>query len=82
MSASDPIIEAIADRVIERLERPRVLSIKHAAVYLDCAELHVRNLIQKGELKAADIGLGDERRMLRISTEELDRYLERKQRAA
>ena len=78
----DPLIDAIADRVIARLSGPKVLSIKHAAGYLDCTEDHVRNLIARGELKAVDIGLGEVKRMLRVSTEELDRYLELKRRAA
>lgn len=78
----DPLVEAIADRVIKRLSGPRVLSIKHAADYLDCTEDHVRNLIARGYLKAVDIGLGEVKRMLRVSTEELDRYLELKGRAA
>jgi excisionase family DNA binding protein len=80
--AAAALVDAIAERVIERLSKPRVLSIKHAAVYLDCTDEHVRNLIQRGELKAADIGLGEARKMLRITTEDLDRYLERKRRAA
>ena len=67
---------------MERMAGPRVLSVGHSAGYLDCTEDHVRNLIGRGELKAVDIGLGTVKRMLRISTEELDRYLESRRRAA
>lgn len=82
MTSAEQFVDAIVDRVIERLEKPRVLSIKHAATYLDCKEDHVRALLRAGELTALDIGLGDRRKMARIAIEELDRFLELKRRAA
>jgi len=80
--ALEPLVEVIIERLMLRFCGPRVLSIKHAASYLDCTEDHIRNLLSKGLIKYVDIGLGERKKMARIAVEELDRYLDLKRRAA
>ena len=80
--ALEPFIDAIADRVIERLHGPRVTTVKETAVKLSCSTDHVYHLISEGQLKAVDIKIGDGNRVLRITTEDFERYLERRRRAA
>ncbi len=80
--ALEPFIDAIADRVLDRMAGPRVLSLRNVSERLECTEKHVRHLITAGQLKPVDIGLGETTRTLRVSTDELRRYLELKGRAA
>ncbi len=80
--ALEPFIDAIADRVIERLHGPRVMTVKETAVKLACSTDHVYHLISENQLKAVDIKIGDGNKVLRITTEDFERYLELKRRAA
>ncbi|MDG2223439.1 MAG: helix-turn-helix domain-containing protein [Rubripirellula sp.] len=50
-------------------------SIKYSAEYLDSSEDHILNLIRKGELPAVNVGVGSQRRRLKISDEALNRFI-------
>ena len=53
-------------------------SIKHAAEFLDSSEDHVFALIRKGELPAVNVGVGNQRRRLKVSDEALKRFIEQR----
>ncbi|WP_037183865.1 helix-turn-helix domain-containing protein [Rhodococcoides fascians] len=58
----------------------RVLSVAHAAEYLDCSADHVRNLMSDGRIRYLDIGRG--RAKIRIPIADLNDYVEKGLRAA
>jgi excisionase family DNA binding protein len=58
----------------------QVLSVTHAAEYLDCSADHVRNLMSDGQIRYLDIGRG--RAKIRIPIADLNDYVEKGLRTA
>ena len=82
--ALERIVSLVEAMLMKKLYGPRVLSITHAADYLDCSASHVKGLVRRGHIKAVDIGTGEGGggKLPRITVEELRRFLELRRRAA
>ena len=78
----EPLVDMLTERVSQNINSQGAYSIQHAAEYLDCSRKHVENLIERGELTPANIAIGEQKKMDRVTRVELDRYLELKRRAA
>ena len=60
-----------------------IYTIRGAATYLGCSEMHVYRLIARGLLRAVDISLPDSKRpKTRIREDDMAAYIERQTRSA
>ena len=57
------------------MEEKEFFTIKDAAKFFACSEKQIRRYIEKGVLKAVDIGLG-KRRIYRIPKEAIDSFVQ------
>ena len=75
----DPLIDAIADRVLAGLEgmrvAKRVYSVQDAATYLGCSEDQIRHLAAAGALRCVKFD-----RHKRFDVRDLDAFIEREKR--
>lgn len=53
------------------------LNLKNTAARIGCSVDHVRRLVERGEIKAVNIGLGTVRRRLVVFPNEIEAYLAR-----
>ena len=74
------LAELLAPFVAERVEatQDEPWTVQEAADYLRVTPAQVRRLIDEGEIEAADIGLGTEKRSIRLSRRELAQFVERR----
>lgn len=66
----------LAAAMPERL--PKLLSLPQVAEVLACSSKHVQSLIAAGELVAIDISNGEERQALRVTSDSLREFAERR----
>jgi len=52
-----------------------MFTIPQVAEKLECKPAHVRRLIDEGELGFVDLSLGQQRRALRVTQEQLDKFI-------
>jgi excisionase family DNA binding protein len=63
-------------------EQVQLLTVRGAAEFLGCSEMHIYRLVAAGQLRAVDISsAGAQRTKTRIRSDDLAAYIERRTRA-